>query len=108
MKSKPSPVKGQKLYRFWGGLQTATFIEESIVEGASTPTWLVRDDLKPTRCIRCGVDSWFLTEAEAIRDEIESNKSGITNAKECIANSRRALSSYRADINKLRARLAEL
>jgi len=105
MKSKPSPVKGQKLYRFWGKLETGTFIEESIAEGASAPTWLVRND---TRRIRCAVGSWFLTEKEALQDELDAVKSSTKFQRESIAIAKQQIAENRENAKQLRARIAKL
>lgn len=79
------PNRGDKLYKCWNGkLETVTFVEESIAEGAYAPTWVVRAQVNrdettlPIRCrIRCSIDSYFTTEKAAWKAELASYKAGL-------------------------------
>jgi hypothetical protein len=72
-------IHGDTLYHLWHGeIETATFLEESIVESASIPTWLCRG--KDGRRFRCAVGMYSITEREAWArhlDECRAELSGI-------------------------------
>lgn len=54
--------RGDKVYSVWNGkLETAVFLEESVVDGAWRPTWLIRKDRKRFRCS----PNQYLPSAEA-------------------------------------------
>jgi hypothetical protein len=75
------PNRGDKLYKCWNGkLETVTFLEESIAEGAYAPTWLVRERGQMSqfgRRIRCSIGSYFTTEKAAWKAELASYKAGL-------------------------------
>lgn len=65
--------RGDKLYKYYwdsitqkGALETVTFLEESIVEGACKPSWLcAAGQGGKSRKFRCSPEMYFLTESEA-------------------------------------------
>ncbi len=76
------PNRGDKLYHCWNGeLETVTFLEESIAEGAYDPTWVVRKcgqaSLIMGRRIRCSIGSYFTTEKKAWQAELVNCKAGL-------------------------------
>ena len=79
------PNRGDKLYKCWNGkLETVTFVEESIVEGAYAPTWLVSKQvncdettLPIRRRTRCSIGSYFTTEKAAWKAELAKYKAGL-------------------------------
>ena len=80
------PNKGDKLYRIGyptpnqdGVLETVTFLEENIADGAFAPTWVVRRNLKPgeqpesirrSERIRCSIGSYYITPELAWAHEL--------------------------------------
>jgi hypothetical protein len=75
----PTPEAGATLYRVWNGeLETATFVKEQILEGASRPTWTVqKDDPSKSWYESRGVVSpnyYHLTEKKAWEDYVEDLK----------------------------------
>lgn len=100
------PNRGDKLYKCWNGqLEVVTFVEESIAEGAFTPTWVVREkgQVSPImgRRIRCSIGSYFTTEKEAWKAELDNYKQGLKNQI-------KHRNELNANIKETRKTLAEL
>lgn len=69
----------RKVYRIsHGKLQAATFLEESIREGCSLPTWLIIDDTG--RKCRCSPGMYHATEREAWQQELADINASLLNA----------------------------
>jgi len=93
------PKRGDKLYRCCDGqLKVVIFVEESIAEGAFVPTWVVREKGQASRC---SVDSYFTTEKEAWKAELENYKQGLKNQI-------KYRNELNANIKETRKTLAEL
>lgn len=105
------PVKGQKLYRFWGNnLEVGTFMEESIADGASVPTWLVRFTHSKfgIRVSRCSPDTWFLSDKEAIAFELEQTKASVKAARKALLSARKYLAFETARVKELKEMLISI
>lgn len=107
--TKDAPARGTILYRVsWDSwpnceIEEYVFLEESIVEGASLPTWIIRERNKYQKLrVSKTHNSYYFTKAEAVRVRIEELKKavvdarqGIDAAKHRLVETKRALASAR-------------
>ncbi len=100
--------KGDRLYSVWNGkLETFAFLEESIVEGAFSPTMVVRN--METMCkIRCSLTHCLPTKKaawELYLTQCEKNNDGLIEHLKDLAESMKANA---AEIVRVKAQLAKL
>lgn len=104
----PKPVRGDKLYRIGRAdkdcrdkvpgtlyLETVTFITENIAEGASIPTYVVRDNEDVKR--RCPTTMYTQTPLEAWEREWETVQCGILQIPTIVAGFKQTLDQLVTD-----------
>lgn len=100
------PNRGDTLYHCWNAqLEKVRFIEENIAEGASVPTWVVREvttDRTIGRRMRISANSFFATEQEAWQAELAQYETGLQSQIEQLEELRSGISRTRATIVELR------
>ncbi len=84
--------RGDKLYHITStaDIEVVTFLEESIVEGASSPTWLCR---RNGGTFRCSIGMYQKTEAEAWLEFVRMLRVTITRSNDYL----RSLETLRMD-----------
>ena len=93
--------RGDTVYNVSNGqLETAAFVEESIVEGASKPTWLLISH-RDRRRIRCSTKMYVDTEQKAWERYLRECKEALPNANKSVQEARAHLSHVRSEIARI-------
>ncbi len=86
-----------------GKMQAATFIEESIREGCSMPTWLIIDS-SGQKC-RCSPGMYYFTEREAWQQELADTNMSLLGMLRQQEQLKKAIAEAVAEAHSIEARL---
>ena len=90
--------RGDTLYRVVNGqLETATFVEEGFVEGASLPTWVLIGHRDRSR-IRCSPRMYVDTEQKAWERYLQECKEALPAAQKSVQEAKAHLLHVRTEI----------
>lgn len=93
--------RGDKRYRYQNGEMVAvTFLEETIVEGASLPTWLMRDDWGKYRTSK-GAD--YATPLEAYDAWLAEAERSILLMQEHVTQLQQQIAEVAAQVAEIKA-----
>lgn len=100
------PNAGDKLYDcFTGSLRTVTFVSQGLAEGASVPTYILRE--ASGRKFRCAIDMFLPTEREAYQRYLDNCKQAIPGMRKQITELNESLAFFESEIVRLASLLAE-
>jgi hypothetical protein len=103
--SQAKPIPGQLVYGMWDGkVLQYEFQEETILPGASVPSWIVRDP-RECRRVSCAVGYYKLTKAEVIQEEITQYEEGLKRQKRQIVELQNTVEETREQLCVLRLML---
>jgi hypothetical protein len=86
-----TPVKGQALYRAnWetDQIEHFIFLKEDIAEGASVPTWVIRNPRTEQRTRISRNNGYRFTKKEAIKDALQNLRHSVKCGRKAIAETR--------------------
>lgn len=95
------PTKYDKLYKVWNGkLEEVTFLEESVLEGARLPTWLVRNS--DHRKVRTSVGSYHTSKSDAWKEYLQGVQEALARDRKGLDETKERIKGWRVEIKQIR------